>query len=342
MKVLKYVLIFILIVLIAGAIFVAVQPGTYDISRSRTINAPQKVVNNYITDYTRWPDWSPWLQQEPDAVITYGDKTSGVDASYSWKGEKLGEGSMETVYISKDSISQRIKFISPYESSAMVYWTTEAQENSTKVTWGMQGEMGFMEKAYAMLGGGMDNMLGPDYERGLEKLDSVIVSGMKIYSLTDNGTVSHGGGYYLYVTTSARQSEVGDKMGPMFAEIQAFTEKNNIDMAGMPFTLYHQWDEEAGTAMFSTCIPVKEKIITLEGSNVLCGYIEPHTYYKTTLKGDYANLQEAWEKSVAHLKAAGYEENQEVPPFEVYVNDPMEHPNPADWTTEIYIPVVSR
>ena len=25
--------------------------------------------------------------------------------------------------------------------------------------------------------------------------------------------------------------------------------------------------------------------------------------------------------------------------FEIYSNDPGDHPNPADWTTEIYLPV---
>ena len=339
MKILKYVLFLIIIVGIGLAIYIAVQPSTYNISRSAEINAPSAVVHHYVDDYTKWPEWSPWLEQEPDAEIVYGDKTAGVGAYYSWKGEVLGEGNIETMYVSNDSINQVINFIKPYKSTSGVYWNIEAHENTTKVTWGMKGEMGFMNKAFVTFGGGMDKMLGPDYERGLKKLDSVVVDGMKKYTVTDNGPVDHGGGYYLYMTTSCRQDETGQKMAAMFPEIKAFMETNNLAMAGMPFALYEKWDEEAGTTIFSACLPVKEKIVTPAGSNVLCGYITPQKYYKTTLKGDYINLKEAWPKAMEYISAAGYEGVEGISPFEVYVNDPMEYPNPADWTTEIYIAI---
>lgn len=110
-------------------------------------------------------------------------------------------------------------------------------------------------------------------------------------------------------------------------------------MAGKPFSRYEMWDEEAGTTIFSTCIPVKERVITPAGSEVLCGYVEPGQYYKTTLKGDYANLYEAWTKAMENLSAAGHEEAEGNAPLEVYVSDPQTDPNPAAWITEIYIPV---
>ena len=339
MKILKYLLFLILIGIIGFAVFIAVQPGTYDVSRTTEIQAPQTIVQQYIDDYTTWEKWSPWLEQEPDAVINYGDKTSGVGGTYSWKGEILGEGNMETTYVSKDSINQRINFTAPYESSSDVYWNIEEGENITKVTWGMKGDMNFMSKLFITLEGGMDKAIGPDYERGLKKLDSVVTTDMKKYTISDNGITDYGGGYYLYLSTSSKQDETAAKMAVMFPKIMEFMEKNAIEMTGKPFSRYEKWDEAAGTTIFSTCIPVKEKIITPAGSEVLCGYAEPQQYYKTTLKGDYANLYEAWTKATENLKAAGYEEVEGGAPFEVYVNDPQNYPNPAEWITEIYIPV---
>ena len=146
MKFLKYVLIIILIAVIVLAIYIAVQPGAYHVTRSATINAPSAVVHRYIDDFEKRRDWDPWFEQEPEAEVTFGDKTSGVGAFYSWKGELLGEGSLETVYVSEDSIARVIKFIKPFESASDIYWTIEPQENATKVTWGMKGDMGFMEK----------------------------------------------------------------------------------------------------------------------------------------------------------------------------------------------------
>ncbi len=339
MKILKYLLFLILIGLIGFALFIAVQPSTYDISRSHEIEAPATVVHSYIDDYSKWGEWSPWLEKEAEAVVNLGEKTSGVGASYSWKGDELGEGNMETRYVSKDSISQLINFISPYESTSDIYWTIGAGETTTKVTWGMKGELGFMEKVFVTLGGGMEKAIGPDYERGLEKMDSVVKAGMEKYAITDNKVADYGGGYYLYISTSSRQDETGEKMAMLFPRIMEFMQKEGIEMAGKPFSRYTKWDEEAGTTIFSTCIPVKEKIVTPAGSEVLCGYIEPGQYYKTTLTGNYTNLAEAWGKAMENIKAAGLEEVEGGEPFEVYTNDPMEYPNPADWITEIYIPV---
>ena len=246
---------------------------------------------------------------------------------------------MKTVYVDKDSILQKINFIKPFESSSDVYWNINTQGNTTKVVWGMKGELGFMEKAFMLFQGGMDKAIGPDYERGLQKLDSIIAVDMKKYDITDNGITDYGGGYYLYLSTSSRQDETGEKMAVMFPKITTFMQSNGLEMAGKPFSLYEKWDESNGTTIFSACIPVKEKVSPPQGSEVLCGYIVPNSYYKTTLKGDYAHLREAWTKAIAHLKAAGYQEVEDVAPFEVYANDPMEYPNPADWITEVYIPV---
>lgn len=339
MKIVKYLLFIILIAVICLAVYIAVQPGTYHITRTHEINAPAPVVHNYIDDYKKWNEWSPWKEYDPGAAITYGDKTTGVGASYAWKGEELGEGDMETTYVSQDSIHQVLNFKSPRESTADVYWTIDEAGETTKVTWGMKGEMGFMEKAYMTFNGGMDKMIGPDYERGLKKLDSTVTTGVKKYSVTDNGISEHGGGYYMYITTSGKQSETTAKVAKMFPEVRNFMQENSISSSGKPFVLYEKWDDANGTAIFSTCIPVKEKVITLEGSEVICGYIAPGAYYKTTLKGNYTNLEEAWNKATQNMQAKGYKASEVLAPFEVYVNDVEQTPNPANLVTEIYIPV---
>ena len=78
MKTLKYLLFIIVLGGIGLSIFIAVQPDTYDISRSHEIGAPSAVVHNYIDDYMKWNQWSPWTEKEPDAKLVYGDKTSGM------------------------------------------------------------------------------------------------------------------------------------------------------------------------------------------------------------------------------------------------------------------------
>ncbi|MDY7395767.1 SRPBCC family protein [Aureibaculum sp. 2210JD6-5] len=340
MKILKYILLLLVLIVVAGAIYVATLENNYNVKRTRTINAPAEVVYNKVNDYKNWPEWSPWLGQDPEAKLTYGATTSGEGASYSWKGDVVGEGNMETLSTAKDSISQKITFISPWESTSNVYWKFNPVENGTEVTWGMKGDLDFISKASMVLMGGMDKQIGPDYEKGLTKLDSVVLAEMQKYSVAINGITTHGGGYYLYQTTSCKIEEMPQKMAEMMPKVSAYAQKNNITTAGPLFNLYHKYDEENNAVIFSCAVPVTERVITDRDSGILTGMLQPFTALKTTLKGDYKNLKEAWETSEKHIAENNNIEPLEgVPAMEVYHNDPMNTPNPANLTTEIFVPV---
>ncbi len=70
MKFLKYLLFLILIAIIGFAIYVAVQPNSFEVSRERTINAPASVLYDNVIDYKNWEAWSAWVEKEPD--FSYG------------------------------------------------------------------------------------------------------------------------------------------------------------------------------------------------------------------------------------------------------------------------------
>ncbi len=340
MKILKYLLLLVLIVVIGGAIYLATLDGKYDVNRSAVIKAPVEVVFNKVNDFKTWQSWSPWLWKDPNTKLTFGDVTSGDGASYSWDSENkdVGAGSMETVESKvNESIDQKIKFTKPWESESDIYWAFKpAEGGGTEVTWGMKGEMPFMMRYMASK---MDQYVGQDYESGLDKLDSVIQLDLKKYSVVVNGETTHGGGYYLYNTTSCKIEELADKMSEMMPKVGAYVQKNNIKMAGMPFTLYHKYDEENNAVIFSCAVPVTDRVITEAASGLQTGMLKPFKAIKTTLKGDYDNLKEAWETGYKYLADNNLEQIAGSAAMEVYKNDPMTKPNPADWETEIYIPV---
>ncbi|MCF7561500.1 GyrI-like domain-containing protein [Sabulilitoribacter multivorans] len=340
MKALKYILFLLLIVIIGLAIFIAVQPNEFEFSRSKVIKAPTSMVFNKVNDFKNWPDFSPWIEQEPNATLTYGEKTSGVDGTYSWSGEVLGEGSMKTTALEQDkSISQHISFIKPFESESDINWTFENTDEGTKVTWGMKGKQDFMTKMYTTFAGSIEENTGPDFDRGLFKLDSIVNADMKKYSINIEGITQHGGGYYLYSTTSCKISELESKMPEMMSKVGSYAMNNNINMAGAPYTYYHKWDVENNATMFSACVPTTERVITAPDSDILTGQLKPFKAVKTTLKGNYENLKETWEATMTYIPANGLEFTQDGPMLEVYPTDPMNTPNPADWITEIYIAV---
>lgn len=315
----------------------ATLDGKYHVTRSKIINAPVGVVFEEVNEFKKWPAWSPWIEQEPTATLTYENKTAGEGAGYAWKGEVIGEGNMKTAYVkNNDSIFQKLHFLKPFDSKSDVYFTFKPVEGGTEVTWGMKGEMPFMARPMAA---GMDKEIGPDYERGLFKLDSIIASNMAKYSIkVDTTLVTHSGGYYLYNTASCKIADLGAKMEEMMPKVLDFATKNKVSMSGAPFTLLHKYDVDNNAVMFSSAIPTTDRVIT-ESSDVLTGMLQPFKAVKTTLKGDYVNLQLAWETTMKYIADNKIEVVESLPSLEVYQISAAKNPNPAAWVTEIYVPV---
>ncbi len=346
MKIFKYILFLLLIVIIAGGIYFGTQDGNYDVARSKEFNAPAEVIYDQVKDYKTWKEWGPWMDEDDQLEITYAEKSEGEGASYSWKSEQMGDGSMKTVkVIPNKEIDQKITFNTPIgDSESDVYWRFEPSETEgkTKVTWGMKGKHSFMEKVImAFQSEDFETSLGDMYAKGLSNLETEVEDAMNAYEITVDGITRHGGGFYMYNTTSSRMSEIGANMGAMLGQISRFMNENNINASGMPFTIYNNVDKANGTVIFSSAIPVAAEVITPPGSPVLCSYMAPVDALKTTLRGKYDNLGEAYDKAEAYLNENNLVSDPSRNMFEIYANDPGEVPNPANWVTEIYIPVIT-
>lgn len=338
MKIFKYFAFLLLIAIIGTAIYIAVQPNEFSFSRSRVIDAPASVVFNKVNDLKNWSEFSPWMEKEPNIQLTYGDTTTGVGAHYSWNGRVLGKGSLKTLAANENQfISQHIIFASSVKSGSDVQWDFEPFEGGTKVTWSMEGKQDFMTKMRTVFSGTIEKNNAPDLERGLFKLDSTVTADMKKYSITINGITNHSGGYYLYSTTSSKIDNVTNTVSNMLPKISQYVQDNHIAMAGAPFIRYLSWDEPNNATIISACIPTTDRVITTN-SNIQTGEIPNFTALKTTLKGNYSNLQEAWELTRKHA----VDNNLEIVEglmLETYITDRSNYPNPADWVTHIYFAI---
>ncbi|AUP81011.1 SRPBCC family protein [Flavivirga eckloniae] len=339
MKAIKYILFLLLIAIIGTAIYIAVQPNSFEVSRTRTIKAPSAVIYDNVIDFKNWEAWSSWVEADPDMLITIPEQTKGVGGSYSWQ-DKHGIGTMKTLKVAPNASIEQIMQFENFPSSDVNWKFTPNDDGSTDVTWTISGkDLPFDFKAFATFTGGMEKQIGPHYERSLEKLDSIVSASMKVYSIKiDDSIADHSGGYYLYNTASCKITELKAKMTEMLPKVGNYAMANNITMAGAPFTYYHKWDEKNNAVMFSSCVPTTTKVISTD-SEILTGQIKPFKAVKTTLNGNYDNLKEAWESAMKYIPENGFEFTADGPMLETYLTDPMSTPNPADWVTEIYIAV---
>lgn len=339
MKLLKYIFFLILIIIIGGSLYLATKNGDYDISRERIIKAPSEVIFNNVNDYKNWAKWGPWYEMDSTITTTYPENTIGKDASYSWK-DASGGGSMKTIEVDNNkSLLQEIAFNTPLgESKSNISWNFNKVDEGTEVTWGMKGTHNFMDKAYFLISGtNFENMMNDMFDRGLELLDLNIQSDLEKHSVEIKGIIDHGGGYYLYQSTACKQDQIGAKMGTMFNSVIKYMADNNIEASGKPFSLTHKWDEVNKTTVFSTCVPVNERIIT--NGDVLTGYLKPQKCFKAIALGDYKFLEESWNAVFKAMEEENIIFIETVEPFEVYVVSTHEEPNPSKWVTDIYVPI---
>lgn len=340
MKFLKYIFLFLLIIVVLVSVYLGTLDGKYDIRRTRNIAADPVVVYNDLNDYKNWQDWGPWFEQDSTIEVHYDTTTIGEKGAYSWTSDKEGGGKMKTLKVDPHKrLDQEIIFDTPFgEMKSEVYWILEKAETGTDLTWGIKGELPFISR---FMVGSMVEQMGSMQERGLELLDESIQKKLKIYTIENSGVVDYSGGFYLYLTTSTKISEMDPKFQEMMQQIGKYVEVNNIRVTGSPFTIYHRYDPENGTTMFSVAYPIAERIITQKGSEVLTGFMERGKYHKTILKGSYYNSKLAWENAYGGVgNLTDFIVNEEGETFEIYVNNPDTTPNPADLITEIYIPVV--
>jgi len=109
---------------------------------------------------------------------TFEGAPSGTGAIYTWVGnDKVGEGH-QTILESKPGELVRIKleFVKPFASVAEIDVAFSGTGSGTTVARIMKGDNDFISKAMCLFMGGMDKMVGPDFERGLAQLKTAAES----------------------------------------------------------------------------------------------------------------------------------------------------------------------
>lgn len=145
--------------------------STFTVTRSTTIAAPPSAVYQLLSNFHEWPKWSPWEELDPDMEREYAGAPSGEGAEYAWSGnKKAGKGRMRIVDASEPSkVHIKLTFEKPFKSENTTSFAIAENGGGCTVTWTMVGPKTLFTRVFALFGG-MDKMVGKDFERGLAKL----------------------------------------------------------------------------------------------------------------------------------------------------------------------------
>lgn len=168
LKILLGIIILLAIVIVVGGMLL---PKNYSVSRSTVINAPDSVIFKNIADFNEFYKWNPWAKMEPTAKTTFSGTPETLGHQYNWIGKETGSGYMKIKSLTPNkTIDVELKFIEPFESLADTKFDLVPEGTANKVTWTMSGENNLIGKWMCLAMGGMDKMIGKDFESGLASL----------------------------------------------------------------------------------------------------------------------------------------------------------------------------
>lgn len=336
MRIIKYVFFLIILGLVAATIFIATQKGNYSVERSRFIKSPRNTVYNYLSDYGNYDQWGFWTDDSPDAVIKISEGT-GKGSFYSWKTPDQ-KGRIQTMFVREgDSITQKVDLNG---NESMFYWKLKDSVGGTKVIWRATGRLGFMEKIDATLMGGINYILGNQFESSLVNLDNNLDFEINTFKIDLNGVVQIPAAIFLKHTINSKITEHPKNLRIMLAKMHKFFAENDLKINGNPFVIYHSYNTDSGITKFSVCMPLAEEILTAQGSDLLFDRHGALTAVQSTLTGDYSHLQKTWSKNIEYLQNSNLQRSADMVAIEVMKVGTESTKQPSKWVTQVLVPIV--
>lgn len=326
-KALRIILWLLLIIVAIFVILGLVGPKEATVQRSIVINAPKAVVFEQIRYFKNSNKWSPWMEMDPNIKVEYKGTDGQEGASYVWSGnDKVGEGEMTNTGVSDGTMNYTVHFIKPFESTSAGYMKAEDTAGMTKVTWSMTMPIAFPMRAMCVMMGGMDKMIGKDFEKGLTKLKTLVESNPTATSSIDIKEVD----FPAHTYAGVRKVIHFNEMEKFFADSYAMLGEE-VRPVGSAAGLYYSWDEKNGTSDAVAAFPVTDTNKKIQG--VWYTYIPASKAYMTVHKGGYAASMNAHMALNQKVTADGKKQSVVI---EEYIVGPGEQKDSTQWVTNIY------
>lgn len=333
MKLVKYFTLLFLLFLLAFVVFVATQPATYQITKSKEIQVPVNQVFDYVNDYSNWSEWQQFETAE-NINYTVSSHTIGVKSYVKWEDSNL----IATRYATKDSIAQ--DYIEK-DNKQTLHWKFEKNKNGTIAKVTIKGELSFKEKIYSVLNGGISSYVGPQIQEGLDKINDYLVNELGTFKIDVKGIVNRPATNFIEQKDSCNSKDFTKKSKILLASIKQFIKTNHIQTLGVPFVIFYS-SPNTTFIQFSMCVPVKDEILTTPESQIQGNHHEEFLAVKTILKGDYSHAKKAWGKARQFIYKNRFKEDTKGIYIGIYKKALPEVKEPSKWETEIYIPIVKR
>lgn len=333
MKALKWVIIILAIIVALAAVIGFMLPRYVHVERSKVIKGDQATIFNLVSNPREFQKWSPWMQIDTTATVSFFGPTAGKGAGFTWTSADP-DVSYGTWTIVEAHAPSHVAVDLKWENmdASKVGFLLSPEGDGTLVKWTMDADMGWGPFG-RFIGLMMEGFLAPDYEKGLRNLDSIVKTVPKGY-VAKIEILDFPGSYFLGITDTANISEIGNVLGPLYGEVMAHMQKNNIRMSGAPISVYQSYDVHSGITILQAGLPVMKK----ENGSGRVGCFELHrgTVIAADFYGPYKDLSIAYRSIQEFAKANG--KKLTGSPWESYTTDPGMQTDPEKVLTQVYWP----
>jgi effector-binding domain-containing protein len=309
---------------------------TAHIERKIVIDAPPASVYTVLNGFTRFNDWSPWADMDPNAQYTYAGPLVGKGAKMAWTSKKMGNGSQEIIAATPfKHIGVALAFD---KCDATATYDIKQAPKGVEVTWSFDTDFG-MNIFARYMGMFMDGMLGKDYEKGLAKLKTVVEALPKDdVGLVDISFVDAPAQPVAYIAgeTTTDPAAIGAAFTAAYGQVGAFMAANRLEMAGPPISISDVWDEEHARYVYKAAIPFKGFAPRADGGPVKVMTTTAGPAIRAIHVGAYSELKTTYETLKAFMTLAKLQPTGA--PWDEYVSDPAKTPE-DQLITHVYFPV---
>lgn len=301
----------------------------FKVSTSIEIDSSPYIVYDQINNFNNWQNWDPWLNTDTTIKMTMSDITNGIGAIRTWQSENSGNGKMEitdTDFIKQIDFEIIIDDTSPF--NAIFY--LESVENAVKVSWVNNGELPFLARIFGPV---ISKMMKGDHVKGLDNLKRYCES---IPSKSGEINIQKWGSKKIIaIRDSCSSSSISQFLTKIYKQTSDYLSENDLTIKESPFAQYLSFPQKPGDndwVILRAGVFVENFGDT--AFNDLIFYEKlPMLSAQATHYGDYRTTFDTHQKIRSYCKENNY--SIVGSPYEIYMSDPSQKPNPNEWETRI-------
>ena len=333
MKALKRILLVLGILVLLIVIIGFFLPSKVHVERSVVIKAPANMAFDQVNTLKNWEGWSPWHKLDPNMVLTYSGPASGVGAKYAWTSndKNVGNGNMTITASMPDSfVGTAMDFMEHGKGTADFTFTKTP--DGTKVTWGMNSDMGMNPIAH-YFGMMMDKMVGSEFEKGLNNMKEIVEkmpaasSDIKVEETTSTDM------HTLTKRVTCTLADLSKKYDEVDKDLKESMKKNGLNEAGPSFGIYYSFSPEK----VDMAPGIQTDKLGKDDGDIKAMDMKAQNVLKVRYVGPYTKMKRVYDALDAYVK----EHNKQVTgaPWEVYVTNTWGEKDSSKLITEVYFPV---